>query len=108
MLQAQQAADQAVQQSILINQLLLEQNAIDTLHTVLRSIRSESNSGRDHRTVFREFLAHLGRIGKARALRALDPEIEVLVNRIRHKVERPYGVSQIETVRGVGYRLDPA
>ena len=31
--------------------------------------------------------------------------IEVLVNRIRQKVDRPFGVDRIETIRGVGYRL---
>jgi len=31
--------------------------------------------------------------------------IEVLVNRLRAKVDRPFGVDQIETVRGLGYRL---
>ncbi len=37
---------------------------MDTLHTVLRSIRGETKSRRDHLTVFREFLGHLDRIGK--------------------------------------------
>jgi hypothetical protein len=41
---------------------------MDTLHSVLRSIRSESKPRRDHLAVFREFLSHLDRIGrKARA-----------------------------------------
>jgi two-component system OmpR family response regulator len=31
--------------------------------------------------------------------------IEVLVNRLRQKVDRPFALDQIETVRGVGYRL---
>src|SRR4051794_11285803 len=31
--------------------------------------------------------------------------IEVLVNRLRQKVDRPFGSDQIETIRGVGYRL---
>jgi two-component system OmpR family response regulator len=31
--------------------------------------------------------------------------IEVLVNRLRGKVDRPFELVQIETVRGVGYRL---
>ena len=39
---------------------------MDTLHTMLRSIRSETKSRRDHLSVFREFLGHLGRIGKGR------------------------------------------
>lgn len=41
---------------------------MDTLHTVMRSIRGETKSRRDHLSVFREFLHHLDRVGK-RALR---------------------------------------
>jgi hypothetical protein len=37
---------------------------MDTLHTVLRSIRGETKARRDHLSVFREFLGHLDRIGK--------------------------------------------
>jgi hypothetical protein len=37
---------------------------MDNLHTVLRSIRGETKSRRDHLTVFREFLGHLDRIGR--------------------------------------------
>jgi len=37
---------------------------MDTLHTVLRSIRGETKSRRDHLTVFREFLHQLDRIGR--------------------------------------------
>ena len=37
---------------------------MDTLHTVLRTIRGETKSRRDHLTVFREFLNHLDRIGR--------------------------------------------
>jgi hypothetical protein len=38
---------------------------MDTLHSVLRSIRGETKSQRrDHLTVFREFLSHLDRIGR--------------------------------------------
>lgn len=40
---------------------------MDTLHTVLRSIRGETKSRRDHLTVFREFLGHLDRIGRRSA-----------------------------------------
>jgi hypothetical protein len=40
---------------------------MDTLHTVLRSIRSESKSRRDHLSVFREFLDHLDRVTRSRA-----------------------------------------
>ena len=32
--------------------------------------------------------------------------VEVDVRRLRNKVDRPYGLSTITTVRGVGYRLD--
>ena len=31
--------------------------------------------------------------------------IEVLISRIREKIDRPFGTDSIETVRGVGYRL---
>lgn len=34
---------------------------MDTLHTVLRSIRGETKQRRDHLVVFREFLDHLDR-----------------------------------------------
>jgi hypothetical protein len=37
---------------------------MDTLHTVLRSIRGETKARRDHLTVFREFLHHLDRVGR--------------------------------------------
>jgi hypothetical protein len=37
---------------------------MDTLHTVLRSIRGETKSRRDHLDVFREFLDHLERASK--------------------------------------------
>jgi hypothetical protein len=37
---------------------------MDTLHTVLRSIRRETKSRRDHLDVFREFLNHLDRASK--------------------------------------------
>jgi len=37
-----------------------------------------------------------------------DPNIvEVYVRRLREKIDRPFGRGAIETVRGVGYRLDP-
>jgi hypothetical protein len=39
---------------------------MDSLHTVLRSLRGEK-ARRDHLTVFREFLGHLDRIGKRQA-----------------------------------------
>jgi hypothetical protein len=40
---------------------------MDTLHSVLRSIRGESKARRDHLDVFREFLDHLDRAAKRRA-----------------------------------------
>ena len=40
---------------------------MDTLHTVLRSIRGETKSRRDHLDVFREFLDHLERAAKRRS-----------------------------------------
>ena len=43
---------------------------MDTLHTVLRSIRGETKSRRTHLTVFREFLDHLDRVTRAREGRA--------------------------------------
>jgi hypothetical protein len=42
---------------------------MDTLHTVLRSIR-ENKGRREHLDVFREFLHHLDRIGRRAQLRA--------------------------------------
>jgi hypothetical protein len=41
---------------------------MDTLHTVMRSIRGETKS-RNHLSVFREFLHHLDRVGKRAAPR---------------------------------------
>jgi hypothetical protein len=40
---------------------------MDTLHTVMRSIRGETKTRRDHLTVFREFLDHLDRVTRARS-----------------------------------------
>ncbi len=40
---------------------------MDTLHTVLRSIRRETKSRRDHLDVFREFLNHLDRASKRKS-----------------------------------------
>ncbi|MGH6770208.1 MAG: hypothetical protein ACRECO_14425 [Xanthobacteraceae bacterium] len=40
---------------------------MDNLHTVLRSIRGETKSRRDHLSVFREFLDHFDRVTKSRA-----------------------------------------
>jgi hypothetical protein len=37
---------------------------MDTLHTVLRSIRGETKARRDHLDVFREFLDHLDRVAR--------------------------------------------
>ena len=36
-----------------------------------------------------------------------DPNIvEVYVGRLRRKIDEPFGVSSIETIRGAGYRMD--
>ena len=40
---------------------------MDTLHSVLRSLRGETKSRRDHLDVFREFLDHLDRAAKRRS-----------------------------------------
>jgi hypothetical protein len=40
---------------------------MDNLHNVLRSIRGETKSRRDHLSVFREFLDHLDRASRVRA-----------------------------------------
>ncbi|HET8602467.1 MAG TPA: winged helix-turn-helix domain-containing protein, partial [Marmoricola sp.] len=34
--------------------------------------------------------------------------VEVYVRYLRRKLDRPFGTDTIETIRGVGYRLDPA
>lgn len=39
---------------------------MDSLHSVLRSIRGETKARRDHLDVFREFLDHLGRASRRR------------------------------------------
>jgi hypothetical protein len=41
---------------------------MDTLHNVLRSIRGETKARRDHLDVFREFLDHLDRAARRRAV----------------------------------------
>jgi hypothetical protein len=46
---------------------------MDTLHTVLRSIRGETKSRKNHVSVFREFLDHLDRISRTRAKSAPKP-----------------------------------
>jgi len=40
---------------------------MDTLHSMLRSIRGETKARRDHLDVFREFLEHLDRVSRRRA-----------------------------------------
>jgi hypothetical protein len=40
---------------------------MDTLHSVMRSLRPVQKRKRDHLTVFREFLSHLDRVTKANA-----------------------------------------
>jgi hypothetical protein len=42
---------------------------MDTLHSVMRSLRPVQKRKRDHMTVFREFLSHLDRVSKANAAR---------------------------------------
>jgi len=42
---------------------------MDTLHSVMRSLRPAQKRRRDHLTVFREFLSHLDRASKANAAR---------------------------------------
>ena len=37
---------------------------MDTLHTVMRAIRGETKARRDHVSIFREFLDHLGKVSK--------------------------------------------
>ena len=49
---------------------------MDTLHTVLRSIRGETKSRRGHLSVFREFLDHLDRIARARDKAARAPRVK--------------------------------
>ena len=44
---------------------------MDTLHTVMRSIRGETR--REHLSVVREFLDHLDRITRQRATRTGNP-----------------------------------
>lgn len=34
--------------------------------------------------------------------------IEVYIRHLRNKLDRPFGRESIETVRGLGYRLDPS
>jgi two-component system OmpR family response regulator len=34
--------------------------------------------------------------------------VDVYVRQLREKIDRPFGRSSLETVRGVGYRLAPA
>lgn len=46
---------------------------MDSLHTVLRSIRNETKSRRDHISVFREFLDHLERAARRREKSARAP-----------------------------------
>lgn len=42
---------------------------MDSLHSVMRSLRPAQKRKRDHLTVFREFLSHLDRVSKASASR---------------------------------------
>lgn len=54
---------------------------MDTLHSVLRTIRGETKSRRDHLTVFREFLHHLDRIGRKPKGRAAKSKIKATSRR---------------------------
>jgi hypothetical protein len=45
-------------------------HSMDTLHTVMRAIRGETKHRRDHLSVFREFLDHLGKASRRAAPRA--------------------------------------
>ena len=47
---------------------------MDTLHSVMRSLRPVQKRKRDHLTVFREFLSHLDRVSKANATRDVKAE----------------------------------
>ncbi|MGD9924128.1 MAG: hypothetical protein AB7V13_22210 [Pseudorhodoplanes sp.] len=42
---------------------------MDSLHSVMRSLRPVPKRKRDHLTVFREFLSHLDRVSKQNAAR---------------------------------------
>ena len=46
---------------------------MDTLHTVLRSLRGETKARRDHLDVFREFLDHLDRASRRKSLPRARP-----------------------------------
>ena len=60
---------------------------MDTLHSTLSSIRTETKSARDHLTVFREFLAHLDSMQRkaaiAKPLRVKAPSRRKTVRRGR-------------------------
>ena len=56
---------------------------MDTLHTVLRSIRGETKSRRDHVTVFREFLDHLERAARRKSPDGAAPEKSARPSRAR-------------------------
>jgi two-component system, OmpR family, response regulator len=65
-------------------------------------------------TLLETFMRRPGEVlGQARLLRAAwDPEyerrsnvVEVYLNYLREKIDRPYGLRSLETVRGAGYRL---
>lgn len=44
---------------------------MDKLHSVPRSIRSETKARRDHLSIFREFMDHLDRVTGARKAREI-------------------------------------
>jgi phage baseplate assembly protein W len=56
---------------------------VDSLHTVLRTIRGERKKRPDHLTVFREFLDQLDRVGRAPLPRSVRNKTA------RRKAKRP-------------------
>jgi hypothetical protein len=59
---------------------------MDSLHTVMRSIRPETKSDKDHLSVFREFLAHLDELQRkadAAKARAKQPVRKRSVKRVK-------------------------
>jgi hypothetical protein len=67
---------------------------MDTLHTVLRSIR-ETKARRDHLDIFREFLGHLDRIGRGTRPRSASEgkrtaQDEITPSNKSHRVPRTH------------------
>jgi len=57
---------------------------MDTLHNVLRSIRSDTKSKPDHLSVFREFLGHLDRAAKRAAKRSAPKRTQSMKRRAKN------------------------